>query len=175
MKKLAKLTALLLTGVMLLLLASCGAAPNPGVPGGSSGLTAAEAKAKQQIFNALNEYRTSKGVKKVEEISELSAAEQFRVDAFRKAGDYKLPESEYNPIIQEYYKLIPAGRKAYSGLGWKYDSANYMLLEDTDPSNTEALNKLFAGWSYSESDRCTAVGIGVTTINGKIYWACAIY
>ena len=166
MKKLAKLTALLLTGVMLLLLASCGAAPNPLTP---------EQQAKQQLFNALNEYRTSKGAKKVEEKQELSAAEQFRVDAFRKAGDYRLPESEYNPIIQEYRNLIPAGWKAGSSLGWEYDSADYMLLEDTAPSDTAALKKLFASTSGLTSDSCTAVGIGVTTINGKIYWAFTLY
>lgn len=164
MKKLAKLTALLLTGVMLLLLASCGAAP----------LTP-EQQAKQQLFNAINDYRTSKGAKKVVEKQELSAAEQFRVDAFRKAGDYRLPKSEYNPITQEYLNLIPAGWKAGSGLGWEYDSDDYMLLEDTDPSNTAALNKLFATCFGLTSDSCTAVGIGVTTINGKICWAFTLY
>ena len=168
MKKLAKLTALLLTGVMLLLLASCGAAPNPLTP---------EQQAKQQILAALNKYRTSNGAKEVDEITELSAAEQFRVDAFRKAGDYKLPESEYNPIIQEYRKKIPAGWKAGSSLGWEYDSptGDYMLLEDTNPSDTARLMKLFASTSGLTSKSCTAVGIGVTTINGKIYWAFTLY
>ncbi len=60
MKKLAKLTALLLTGVMLLLLASCGAAP-----GGGAIMTPEETAAKQEILNALNEYRTSNGVNEV--------------------------------------------------------------------------------------------------------------
>ena len=166
MKKLAKLTALLLTGVMLLLLASCGAAPNPLTP---------EQQAKQQILAALNKYRTSNGAKEVDEITELSAAEQFWVDAFRKAGDYRLPESEYNPIIQEYQNLIPAGWKAGSSLGWEYDSDDYMLLEDTDPSDTTRLMQRFATKSGIKSDKNTAVGIGVTTINGKIYWAFTLY
>ena len=166
MKKLAKLTALLLTGVMLLLLASCGAAPNPLTP---------EQQAKQQILAALNKYRTSNGAKEVDEITELSAAEQFWVDAFRKAGDYRLPESEYNPIIQEYRNLIPAGWKAGSSLGWEYDSDDYMLLEDTDPSDTVKLMQRFATKSGLKSDKNTAVGIGVTTINGKIYWAFTLY
>ena len=46
MKKLARLTALLLTGALLLVLTACGAAP----------LTP-EQQAKQQILAALNEYR----------------------------------------------------------------------------------------------------------------------
>ena len=88
MKKLARLTALLLTGALLLLLASCGAAP----------LTP-EQQAKQQILTALNQYRTSKGVKEVDEIPELSKAEQFWVDVFRKEGDYKVLSSKTIPAF----------------------------------------------------------------------------
>ena len=50
MKKLARLTALLLTGALLLALTACGAAP-----------LAPEQQAKQQILNAINQYRTSNG------------------------------------------------------------------------------------------------------------------
>ena len=107
MKKLAKLTALLLTGVMLLLLASCGAAP----------LTP-EQQAKQNILTALNEYRTNNGVNAVEEISELSQAEQFWVETFRKAGDYKIPTSEFDSVYQRYKKMIPSGWTDGSCLGW---------------------------------------------------------
>ena len=166
MKKLARLTALLLTGVMLLLLASCGAAP----------LTP-EQQAKKQIFDALNEYRASNGAKAVKEIPELSKAEQYWVDAFHKAGDYKMPRKDYIPVMEERQKLIPAEWYSGSGLGWEYDSAtyDYVLLEDTDPSDTAALMKQFATVRDFRSDSCTAVGIGVTTIKGKIYWACTMY
>lgn len=98
MKKLARLTALLLTGALLLLLASCGAAP----------LTP-EQQAKKQILAVLNEYRRQNGAKAVDEIPELSKAEQFWAETFRKAGDYKVPTSEFNSVYQEYQKMIPSG------------------------------------------------------------------
>ena len=49
MKKLARLTALLLTGALLLVLTACGAAP----------LTP-EQQAKKQILTAINQYRSSR-------------------------------------------------------------------------------------------------------------------
>ena len=85
MKKLARLTALLLTGALLLVLTACGAAP----------LTP-EQQAKQQILAALNEYRSKKGAEAVVEDSELSNAEQFWVETFRKEGDYKVLSSKQN-------------------------------------------------------------------------------
>ena len=169
MKKLAKLTALLLTGVMLLLLASCGAAPNPLTP---------EQQAKQQILAALNKYRTSNGAKEVDEIPELSAAEQLWVDTFRKAGDYKISNSEARSVFLEYQGMRPSewvqGSESY--LGWESTPTyDYFWLEDTDPSDATRLMQRFATKSGIKSDKNTAVGIGVTTINGKIYWACTLY
>ena len=67
MKKLARLTALLLTGVMLLLLASCGAAP----------LTP-EQQARQEIFNAINEVRKDKGMPSLREEQKLTQLETGR-------------------------------------------------------------------------------------------------
>ena len=90
MKKLARLTALLLTGALLLVLTACGAAP-----------LAKEQQAKQQILTAINQYRTSNGAKAVDEIPELSKAEQFWVDAFRKEGDYKVLSTKTDPIYPE--------------------------------------------------------------------------
>ena len=170
MKKLARLTALLLTGVMLLLLASCGAAP-----GGGAIMTPEETAAKQAILNALNEYRTSNGVNEVVEIPELSNAEQFWVDTFRKAGDYKITTSEYNSVNPKYKGMIPSEWEPGCYFGWISESLMDYALETTDPSNTEALVQRFDTWSAFKNDRYTAVGIGVTTINGKIYWACTMY
>ena len=97
MKKLARLTALLLTGALLLVLTACGAAP----------LTP-EQQAKQQILAALNEYRASKGAKAVVADPELSKAEQFWVDAFRKEGDYKVLSTKTDPVYKEYKKMLPS-------------------------------------------------------------------
>ena len=52
MKKLARLTALLLTGALLLLLASCGAAP-----GGSASMTPEEIAAKQRTVSVMVQMR----------------------------------------------------------------------------------------------------------------------
>ena len=169
MKKLARLTALLLTGVMLLLLASCGAAP----------LTP-EQQAKQNILTALNEYRSKNGVNAVEEIPELSNAEQFWVETFRKEGDYKVLSSKTDPVYPEYKAMIPNDWSYCAFLGWEVDTLqdgkNYDILESTDPSDTEALMRRFLDGKGNFADNSgTAVGIGVVTIKGKIYWACTLY
>ena len=54
MKKLARLTALLLTGALLLMLTACGAAP-----GGSASMTPEEIAAKQRLLGEINSYRSS--------------------------------------------------------------------------------------------------------------------
>ena len=167
MKKLARLTALLLTGALLLMLTACGAAP-----------LVRERQAKQQIFNAINEYRTRNGAKAVDEIPELSKAEQFWVEAFRKEGDYKVLLSKTDLVYDDYEKMIPAEWEDGPYFGWDnilQDGQEYNLLETTDPSDTAALMQLFAKESDFKDVRYTAVGIGVATINGKIYWACTLY
>ena len=167
MKKLARLTALLLTGALLLVLTACGAAP-----------LVRERQAKQQILNAINQYRTSNGAKAVDEIPELSKAEQFWVDAFRKEGDYKVLLIKTDLVYEDYDKMIPAEWEDGPCFGWEnisQDGQEYNLLETTDPSDTAALMQLFAEESDFNDVRYTAVGIGVATINGKICWACTLY
>ena len=169
MKKLARLTALLLTGALLLVLTACGAAP----------LTP-EQQAKQQILAALNEYRASKGAKAVVADPELSKAEQFWVDVFRKEGDYKVLSSKTIPAFKEYKAMIPSDWSYCAFLGWEVDTLqdgkDYDILETTDPSDTPALMRRFLDGKGNFADNSgTAVGIGVVTINGKIYWACTLY
>lgn len=167
MKKLARLTALLLTGALLLVLTACGAAP-----------LVRERQAKQQILNAINQYRTSNGAKAVDEIPELSKAEQFWVDAFRKEGDYKVLLIKTDLVYEDYDKMIPAEWEDGPCFGWGnilQDGQEYNLLETTDPSDTAALMQLFAKESDFNDVRYTAVGIGVATINGKLCWACTLY
>ena len=169
MKKLARLTALLLTGALLLVLTACGAAP----------LTP-EQQAKQQILTALNQYRTSKGAKEVEEIPELSKAEQFWVETFRKEGDYKVLSTKTDPVYKEYKKMLPSDWNYRAFWGWEchtlQDGKDYDILDTTDPSDTIALKRRFLDGKGNFADNSgTAVGIGVVTIKGKIYWACTLY
>ena len=169
MKKLARLTALLLTGALLLVLTACGAAP----------LTP-EQQAKQQILAALNEYRSKKGAEAVVEDPELSNAEQFWVETFRKEGDYKVLSSKTDPVYPEYKAMIPSDWSHCAFLGWEVDTLqdgkDYDILETTDPSDTVALMRRFLDGKGNFADNSgTAVGIGVVTIKGKIYWACTLY
>ena len=169
MKKLARLTALLLTGALLLMLTACGAAP-----------LVRERQAKQQIFNAINEYRTRNGAKAVDEIPELSKAEQFWVEAFRKEGDYKVLLSKTDLVYDDYEKMLPSDWNYRAFLGWEchtlQDGKDYDILDTTDPSDTVALKRRFLDGKGNFADNSgTAVGIGVTTIDGQMYWSCCMY
>ena len=83
MKKLVRLTALLLAGALLVLMTACGAAP-----------LNAEQKAKKDILKAINDYRAELKLEQLEEVAELSAAEKVWTDAFRAAGNVELPFDE---------------------------------------------------------------------------------
>ena len=159
MKKLAKLTALLLTGVMLLLLASCGAAPNPLTP---------EQQARQEIFNAIDEVRKKAGSPSLQEVPALTQLEQEFIENFRKAGTKGIPSSEADQLYNEL-------QKKQKEAGWEntgsinYDNSNPAKLDtvyegDTPEFRQELINLGFA------SDSSTAISIGVVTIEGKIYW-----
>ena len=81
MKKLARLTALLLTGALLLALTACGAAP-----------LAPEQQAKQRLLDEINSYRASIQLAPLVEVKQLSDAEQVWAEQFRAAGKTELPE-----------------------------------------------------------------------------------
>ena len=170
MKKLAKLTALLLTGVMLLLLASCGAAPNPGVPGGSSGLTAAEAKAKREIFKAINDERQKAKLPLLREVSELTQLEQEFIEHFREAGTKGIPLEDANRFEQELLnKQKNAGWQCSGSLN--FSAKEPAKLDTVYEGDTPEFRKELIGFGFANSmDSSTALSIGVVTIEGKIYW-----
>lgn len=171
MKKLAKLTALLLTGVMLLLLASCGAAPNPG---GSSGLTAAEAKAKQEIFDAINDERQKAGEAKLAEVQALTRLEQEFIEHFREAGTDGIPASEANQLLQELKnKQKKAGWQYAGGINFDWNPAKLRLVYEGDtPEFRKKLTEM--GFVNNIDDPSSALSIGVVTIEGKIYWSISV-
>ena len=176
MKKLAKLTALLLTGVMLLLLASCGAAPNPGVPGGSSGLTAAEAKAKREIFKAINEERQKVGSPLLREVSALTQLEQEFIENFRKAGTNGIPMKDANQLEQELLKKQKnAGWTYYGGISFSATSVanDTAKLDSVYKGDTSEFRKELIDYGFA-SDPSTALSVGVVTIDGKIYWTASV-
>ena len=165
MKKLARLTALLLTGVMLLLLASCGAAP-----GGGSGLTAAEAKARQEIFNAINEVRKERGSPLLREVPALTQLEQEFIGHFRKAGTNGLSHSEVDKFEEE---LANKQREA----GWEWNgSLSYsswtepVKLTRAYEGDTPEFRAMLREKGVAANNGSVALSVGVATIDGKIYW-----
>ena len=78
MKKLARLTALLLTGALLLVLTACGAVAEPEPE--------TEQQAKQRLLDEINNYRTSIHLDTLEEVEQLSAAQQELMNSFRAAA-----------------------------------------------------------------------------------------
>lgn len=167
MKKLAKLTALLLTGVMLLLLASCGAAPNPG---GSSGLTAAEAKAKREIFNAINEVRKDKGMPSLREVPKLTQLEQEFIEHFREAGTKGIPLKDANRFEQELLnKQKNAGWQFTGGITYSY-SVSSAKLGNVYEGDTPEFRAMLREKGVAANDDSVALSVGVATIDGKIYW-----
>ena len=157
MKKLARLTALLLTGVMLLLLASCGAAP----------LTP-EQQARREIFNAINDERQKAGKETLKEVPELTQLEQEFIEHFRKAGTKGIPNSEARKLEEELYnKQKEAGWQFTGGITYSY-SVSSAKLGNVYEGDTEAFRKMLS--IFSVEDASTALSIGVVTIEGKIYW-----
>ncbi len=98
MKKLARLTALLLTGALLLVLTACGAET--------------EQQAKQRLLNEINSYRASIHLDPLKEVEQLSDAEQELIEHFRAAGKTVLPESEGDEALDRWDR----SRKAHKWL-----------------------------------------------------------
>ncbi len=166
MKKLARLTALLLTGVMLLLLASCGAAP----------LTP-EQQARQRLLEEINSYRASIHLDPLKEVEQLSAAEQELIEHFRTAGKTELPESEGDEALDsrrskttDWTLCADFGLRPVGG---------FTILAAKVPANTpegkaELLTALSDSGAFDDEDG-TSIGIAVVTIDGQMYWTCAVY
>ena len=159
MKKLAKLTALLLTGVMLLLLASCGAAP----------LTP-EQQARQEIFNAINEVRQKAGSPLLREVPALTQLEQEFIEHFREAGTKGLSQSEVNKLEG---KLANKQKEA----GWEWNgSLSYsswtepVKLTRAYEGDTPEFRAMLREKGVAANDGSVALSVGVVTIDGKIYW-----
>lgn len=161
MKKLARLTALLLTGVMLLLLASCGAAP----------LTP-EQQARREIFNAINDERQKAGNAPLKEDPKLTQLEQEFIEHFREAGTKGIPNSKARQLRQASKdKAKEVGWTSIAmGVGCSFasDPAKlYLVYEGDTQAFREKLRDL--GFTRSSSSS-SALSIGVVTIEGKIYW-----
>ncbi len=168
MKKLARLTALLLTGALLLVLTACGAET--------------EQQAKQRLLNEINSYRASLQLDPLEEVKQLSDAEQVWVEQFRTAGKSALPESETEVVFDRWSDMIK-GWTPYNDFGWDWDidenGEEIDILSAKVPANTpEGKAELLAAFKKSHSfdeKYYKNIGIAVVTIKGQMYWTCNVY
>ena len=164
MKKLARLTALLLTGALLLVLTACGAET--------------EQQAKQRLLKEINSYRASIHLDSLDEVEELSAAEQELIDHFRAAGKTVLPKSEADEALDSWRSKTKDWTYCSEfGPDWDYDE-NFYILSTKVPANTpEGKAELWAAFKKADTfdDECKHIGIAVVTIDGQMYWSCYMY
>ena len=169
MKKLARLTALLLTGALLLVLTACGAVAEPET----------EQQAKQRLLNEINSYRTSIKLDPLEEVELLSEAEQELIEHFRAAGKNGLSEQERDEALDRWNDKTD-GWSYCADFGWEWDdNESIYFLSAKVPANTskgkaELLTVLKGSSVFNDKD-CKSIGIGVVTINGQMYWSCCVY
>ena len=172
MKKLARLTALLFTGALLLMLTACGAVAEPET----------EQQAKQRLLMEITNYRTSLELGPLVEVEQLSKAEQIWVEQFRTAGKTKLPKSKTAETYEEW-KSMTENRTRCSSYGWglSQDASGELsdILFAKVPANTpEGKAELLAALNYHsvfKNSNCTSIGIAVVTIKGQMYWTCSIF
>ena len=168
MKKLARLTALLLTGALLLVLTACGAET--------------EQQAKQRLLKEINSYRESIQLEPLEEVEKLSEAEQELTAPFRAAGKTVLSESEMVDAFDSWHSKTDEDWSYCDdfGLDWTFVDGEYIhILSAMVPANTpkgkaELLAALKVRPAFNRSD-CTSIGIGVVTIDGQMYWSCSMF
>ena len=172
MKKLARLTALLLAGALLLVLTACGAVAEPET----------EQQAKQRLLNEINSYRETLDLEPLKEVELLSAAEQVRVAPFRTANTTVLPDSETNEAWDEWLDMTVDDWtfRGEFGLDWtRVDGEPVHFLTAMVPANTPKGNKdLRAALRSSgkfDYDNCKSIGIAVVTIKGQMYWTCTMF
>ena len=169
MKKLARLTALLLTGALLLVLTACGTVAEPET----------EQQAKQRLLKEINSYRTSIKFDPLEEVELLSEAEQELIEHFRAAGKNGLSEQERDEALDRWNDKTD-GWSYCADFGWEWDdNESIYFLSARVPANTskgkaELLTVLKGSSVFNDKD-CKSIGIGVVTLNGQMYWSCAVY
>ena len=167
MKKLARLTALLLTGALLLVLTACGAET--------------EQQAKQRLLKEINSYRASIQLEPLVEVEELSAAERVWAEQFRAAGKTALPASETKEAYEKWESMT-ADWTCCDNFGWGWDEREdgeqIDILSAKVPANTpEGKAELWAALRGSDAFdyECKSIGIAVVTIDGQMYWTCDVF
>ena len=170
MKKLARLTALLLTGALLLLLTACG-----GASGGGSHLNAREKAAKTKLLEAINAHRVNLSREPIKENKVFSEAEELMLKPFRDTQQTAISEklwwpanNEANPLRSEERKKLGCERKNYNTP--QIDSSKKAYLGDPLPKDDAALDQLIARCGMLDED-CEYIGLSVAEIKGEMYFS----
>lgn len=165
MKKLARLTALLLTSALLLVLTACGAET--------------EQQAKKRLLKEINSYRASIHLDSLEEVKQLSDVEQDLINHFRAAGKTALPKSEADEAIESWRsKTKDWSYCSEFGPDWDYDENAYILSTKVPANTPEGKAELLAALKDCPAfniSNCKSIGIAVVTIDGQMYWSCCMY
>ena len=169
MKKLARLTALLLTGALLLVLTACG-----GATGG--GLNATERAAKTKLLEAINAYRVNLSREPITENKVFSEAEEIMLKPFRDtqqtaiSGELWWPANhEANHLRSEESKKLGCERKNYNTPQIDgYTQKAY--LGDPLPKDDAELDRLIALCGMLDED-CEYIGLSVAEIKGEMYFS----
>ena len=168
MKKMARLTALLLIGALLLVLTACGAET--------------EQQAKQRLLEEINSYRESIHLEPLVEVEQLSEAEQVYIAPFRTANTTVLPESETAKTYAKWQSLT-RDWSYYDDFGWDWDiredGERISFLTAEVPANTPEgnadLQAALRSSGVFDAEDGTDIGIAVVTIKGQMYWSCCIF
>ena len=171
MKKLARLTALLLTGALLLVLTACG------------GETETEQQAKQRLLMEITSYRTTHDpiLAPLVEVEQLSKAEQVYISPFRTANTTVLPASETEKTYKKWKSMTADWTSCddFGSDGMTVDGKPICRLTAMVPANTqtgnEALQAALRSSGAFDTEDGTSIGIGVVTIKGQMCWTCCIF
>ena len=167
MKKLTKLTSLLLAGIMALaMLTACGGTGN------DAATAKFEAKAEQVYMAKLNEkfgenFENDADIKKlaVEHIEEMANNETLSMDELW--AEEKLTEKTQNWVMI-CYDVSQSNGKAYVKSSYEAGKAETIETKNIDTFFSLAQMKRA---NVAKKAKFTALGVGAKTINGKTYVA----
>ena len=170
MKKLARLTALLLTGALLLVLTACG-----GATGGGSHLTAREKAAKTKLLEAINAYRVNLSREPIKENKVFSEAEEIMLKPFRDTQQTEISGELWRSANREANALRSPERMKLGCESKNYntpeiDSSQKAYLGNPLPKDDAELDKLIARCGMLDED-CVYIGLSVAEIKGEMYFS----
>ena len=170
MKKLARLTVLLLTGALLLVLTACG-----GASGGGSNLTPKERAAKTKLLDAINAYRVNLSREPITENKVFSEAEEIMLKPFRDTQQTEISGELWRSANREANALRSPERMKLGCESKNYntpeiDSSQKAYLGNPLPKDDAELDKLIARCGMLDED-CVYIGLSVAEIKGEMYFS----